>query len=455
MMRDLTKGNEAKRILYFAIPMLIGNFFHIFNTLIDSIIVGNYLGKNALAAIGTSFPVIFALISLIIGVAGGISIVISQYYGAKDLKNVKRAIDTAFVFLFISSFFISIIGIIFAPNMFSMLQLDPEVMPEAVSYIRIYLAGIVFMSGFNGSMAILRGLGDSKTPLYFIVITAISNILLELLFIVVLGMDIKGAAIATIGAQVIGFTTSVIYLNKTHDILKISLIPRKFDRFIFKQSLRIGLPSGAQQVFVAMGMVALLRIVNEFGTDAMAGYTVAGRIESFASLPAMNFAIALSAFVGQNVGANKMERVRKGLKATVILTSVISIFVSLLISIFATDLMKIFTNDQNVIEIGSQYLTIVSPFYILFSLMFSYAGVMRGAGDTVIPMFITLFSLWIIRIPLAWLLSPKIGIDGIWWAIPLAWLFGAVASFIYYKTGNWKTKTVLSKPKAIIEDIIN
>jgi putative MATE family efflux protein len=453
-MRDLTQGNEAKRILFFAIPMLIGNFFHIFNTLIDSIIVGNYIGKGALAAVGTSFPVIFALISLIIGVSGGISIVISQYFGAKDIKNVKKAIDTAFVFLFVSSFFISILGIIFAPAIFKMLQLAPEVLPEAVTYMRIYLAGIVFMAGFNGSMAILRGLGDSKTPLYFIIITSILNILLELLFIVVLKMGIEGAAYATIGAQVVGFFISLIYLNRTHDILKISLIPTKFDRKIFQQSLRIGLPSGAQQVFVALGMVALLRIVNEFGTDAMAGYTVAGRIDSFAALPAMNFAIALSAFVGQNIGAGKFGRVINGLKATIVLTSIISITVSLLVGFFAHELMEIFTNDPNVVEIGARYLVIISPFYILFSLMFSFAGVLRGAGDTLIPMFITLFSLWIIRIPLAWALSAKIGIDGIWWAIPLAWFIGATASFIYYKTGNWKTKTVVTKQN-IIDDVIS
>ncbi|NCA81010.1 MAG: MATE family efflux transporter, partial [Sphingobacteriia bacterium] len=376
-------------MLFFAIPMLIGNFFHIFNTLIDSIIVGNYIGKGALAAIGTSFPVIFALISLIIGVSGGISIVISQYFGAKDIKNVRKAIDTAFVFLFVSSFFISILGIIFAPAIFKMLQLAPDVLPEAVTYMRIYLAGIVFMAGFNGSMAILRGLGDSKTPLYFIIITSILNILLELLFIVVLKMGIEGAAYATIGAQVVGFFISLIYLNRTHDILKISLIPTKFDRKIFQQSLRIGLPSGAQQVFVALGMVALLRIVNEFGTDAMAGYTVAGRIDSFASLPAMNFAIALSAFVGQNIGAGKFGRVINGLKATIVLTSIISITVSLLVGFFAHELMEIFTNDLNVVEIGARYLVIISPFYILFSLMFSFAGVLRGAGDTLIPMFIT------------------------------------------------------------------
>lgn len=453
-MKDLTQGNEAKRILFFAIPMLIGNFFSIFNTLVDSVIVGNYIGKGALAAIGTSFPVIFALISLIIGISGGISIVISQYFGAKDMVSVKKAIDTAFVFLFGSSFLIAIIGIIFAPAIFGFLQLDPEVLPIAVTYIRIYLVGIVFLAGFNGAMAILRGLGDSKTPLYFMIITSILNIGLELLLIVVFKMGIEGAAYATIGSQVIGFIISVIYLNKTHEILKVSLLPTKFDWFIFRQSLRIGLPSGMQQIFVALGMVALLRIVNKFGTDAMAAYTVAGRIDSFASLPAMNFSIALSAFVGQNIGAGKIERVQKGLKATILMTSAFAIVVTIFVAFFAHDLMEIFTKDKAVIEIGANYLKVVSSFYVFFSIMFAVTGVLRGAGDTIIPMFITLFSLWIIRIPLAWYLSEKMGVEGIWWAIPIAWLLGAIASYIYYKTGNWKTKSVIIKPVEAIDEVI-
>lgn len=453
-MKDLTQGNEGRRILYFAIPMLIGNFFQIFNTLVDSVIVGNFIGKGALAAIGTSFPVIFALISLVIGISGGISIVISQYFGAKDMQSVKKAIDTAFVFLFGSSFILSILGIILAPFIFSFLHLEAEVLPEAVLYMRIYLTGIVFTAGFNGSMAILRGLGDSKTPLYFMILTSLLNIILELVLIVGCKMGIEGAAFATIGAQIIAFIVSVIYLNRTHEILKVSLLPTKFDWKIFNQSLRIGLPSGMQQIFVALGMVALLRIVNQFGTDAMAAYTVAGRIDSFASLPAMNFSIALSAFVGQNIGAGNILRVRKGLKSTVIMVSIISISVSIFVAIFAHSLMEVFTKDITVIEIGAKYLQIVCIFYLFFAWMFAYAGVMRGAGDTLIPMFISLFSLWLIRIPVAWYLSNRIGIEGIWWSIPIAWFLGFLASYIYYKTGNWKTKGVVRTKPEVIDDVV-
>ncbi|NLN74425.1 MAG: MATE family efflux transporter [Bacteroidales bacterium] len=442
-MRDLTQGREGKSILFFAIPMLIGNFFQIFNTLVDSIVVGNYIGKEALAAIGTSFPVIFALISLVIGVSGGISIVISQYFGAKDLDKVKKSIDTAFIFLMGSSLVVAVIGIALAPNIFSALQLSEEVIPVATTYMRIYLSGLIFTAGYNGAMAILRGLGDSKTPLYFLIITSITNIILELILIVVFKMGIQGAAIATVGSQVFGFFVSIIYLNRTHSLFDVRLTSMKFDMNIFSQSLRIGLPSGMQQVFVAMGMVALLRIVNRFGTDAMAAYTIAGRIDSFASLPAMNFAMALSAFTGQNIGAGKFDRVSNGLKSTLFMTSVIVVIMSVFVFLFSHSLMGMFTKDLEVISIGTSYLKIVSAFYLMFSMMFAYTGVTRGAGDTLVPMFITLFSLWIIRIPVAWFLSARIGVEGIWWAIPIAWTMGMVASYAYYKTGRWKTKSVV------------
>lgn len=445
-MRDLTTGNEGKRILYFAIPMLLGNFFQILNTLVDSIIVGNYIGKSALAAIGSAFPVIFALISLVIGISAGISIVISQYYGAKDLVRVKRAIDTAFIFLIGSSAILGIIGIIFAPQIFSSLHLSDEAMHEAVTYMRIYLMGIVFMAGFNGAMGILRGLGDSKTPLVFLIIVTISNIVLEIIFIIWMKLGIAGAAYATIGSQVLGFVISVVYLNRSHEIVNLRFFKMVFDREIFKLSLKIGLPSGMQQIFVALGMVALIRIVNEFGTNAMAAYTIAGRIDSFASLPAMNFSMALSSFVGQNIGAGLYSRVKRGLRATIILSGSVAVIMSILIGLFATPLMQAFTSDAEVVKIGANYLLIVCTFYLLFTLMFAFTGLLRGAGDTIIPMFITLFSLWIVRIPLAVFLSSRYGIDGVWWAIPIAWGMGMIASYLYYKTGRWRNKRVVKTP---------
>ncbi len=460
-MKDLTEGSEGRNILRFAIPMLVGHMFQQLYTFVDQIIVGRFLGKEALASVGASFPVIFTLIALIIGIATGGTIVISQFFGAKNFTKVKRAIDTIFIIMGLFAVIMTLVGITFSEQIFQLMKLPEELMPTANAYFRIYVSGLVVFFGYNGVAAILRGLGDSITPLYFLVLATILNIGLDLLFIVKLGWGIEGAALATIIAQGTAFIVAVVYLNKTHELIKFDFREFSFDWEIFKQSLRIGLPTGLQQTFVALGMMALMGIVNGFGTDVVAAYTAAGRLDSLAIIPSMVFSTALSTFVGQNIGAGKIERVKRGLSRTMLMASATAISITVLIVVFKLPLMRLFTTDQGVINIGAEYLTIVTSFYLLFTGMFVYNGVMRGAGDTIIPMFITLFSLWIIRIPAAIFLSQEtikifgfslkstgMGEAGIWWAIPSGWGFGLLLSFIYYRTGRWKSKTVV---KATIE----
>ena len=442
-MKDLTKGKESSLILKFALPMLFGNVFQQLYNVVDSIIVGNFIGKEALAAVGASFPLIFAFLSLIIGIASGSTIVISQYFGAKEIEKVKRTIDTLFIFLFFASIVISIVGIIFSENIFRFLKLPEEVIPQAKIYFNIFIGGVIVSFGFNGTSAILRGLGDSKTPLYFLIVSTFANIAFDLLFVLVFKWGIAGVAIASVLAQGGAFLTAVIYLNRKHEIIQFSLTNLIFDKTIFKKSLRIGLPTGIQQTFVAIGMTALIGIVNRFGTNVIAAYSVVMRIGSLATLPAMNFAQALSTFVGQNIGARKMERVNTGLIATLKMSSLVSLGVSAFVLLGATFLMNLFTNDPEVIRIGKEYLLIVGGFYVVFSAMFIISGVMRGAGDTLIPMFLSLISLWIIRIPGAWILSDHFGEIGIWWSMPIGWIVGLILSFAYYLTGNWKKKAII------------
>ncbi len=455
-MKDLTVGSVGKNILRFAMPMLLGNLFQQLYTFVDQIIVGRYLGKEALAAVGASFPVIFTLIALIIGIATGGTIVISQFFGAKEYNKVKRAIDTIFIAMGVFAVVMTVVGLSFSEDIFRLIKLPEELMPMANTYLTIYVSGLVVFFGYNGVAAILRGLGDSITPLYFLVLATIINIGLDLLFIVKLGWGIEGAAFATLIAQGTAFMVAVFYLNRNHELIKFNIKEFAFDWGIFKQSLRIGLPTGLQHTFVALGMMALMGIVNGFGTDVVAGYTAAGRLDSLAVIPSMVFSIALSTFVGQNIGAGKLDRVKKGLARTMLMSSATAVVISILIILFKYPLMGLFTRDQAVIDIGGEYLTIVTSFYLLFTAMFTYNGVMRGAGDTLIPMFITLFSLWIVRIPAAVYLSREtieifgltikgagLGQSGIWWSIPCGWGIGLILSFIYYKTGRWKTKTVV------------
>ncbi len=442
-MKDLTRGNEGKLILRFALPMLLGNVFHQLYNIIDSIIVGNYIGKEALAAVGASFPVIFVFFSLVLGITSGSTVVISQYFGAGEDEKVKRSIETLLIFLFFSSIGISILGIRFSREIFLLLRLPEEVIPMAEQYLKVFFGGVIAFFGFMGISASLRGLGDSMTPLYFLIISTVFNIGFDLLFVIGFGWGITGVAFASVIAQGGAFVTAIFYLNKTHQIIQLSLFKLRFDKSLFRKTLRIGLPTGIQQTVIAAGMMALVWIVNDFGTNVIAAYSVAARVNSLATLPAMNFANALATFVGQNLGAKKEFRVKPGYIATLKMSSVVSITVTLVVVMFGDFIMGLFTEDPQVIQIGREYLTIVGSFYLIFSAMFSTSGVLRGAGATLIPMITTILSLWAIRIPGAYLLSQRFGETGIWWAIPIGWFMGLLMSYAYYLTGKWKNKVVV------------
>ncbi len=441
-MKDLTVGKEGKLIFRFALPMLLGNVFQQLYNIVDTIIVGNVLGKGALAAVGASFPIIFALISLIIGIGSGFGIVISQYFGAKDLAKVRRSISTMFLALWGLSIVMTVIGISMSEAIFRLLDLPEELMPQATAYLNIYMAGLVLMFGFNGTGAVLRGIGDSKTPLVFLIISTVINIGLDLLFILVFDWGIKGAAWATVISQAGAFLTGVVYLNRTHSIISFRWSSMQFDQKIFRQGVRIGLPTGLQQTFVAFGMMALMGIVNSFGTDVIAAYGVGGRIDSFVGLPALALSGALGTFVGQNLGAGREDRVRKGIYATLGMGVLFTVVITSLILLFRSQLIAMFNSDPEVIRIGSEYLTIVNLFYVFFMLMFIMYGALRGTGATLIPMFISVFSLWLIRVPLAAWFSRYMGETGIWWSIPIAWFTGMLGAYIYYLSGKWKGKTV-------------
>nr|WP_321451090.1 MATE family efflux transporter [uncultured Carboxylicivirga sp.] len=442
-MKDLTVGNEAKLIFRFALPMVFANLLQQMYHFVDSIIVGRFIGTEALAALGASSPIFYALIAFIIGIGSGATIVISQYFGAKDIEKVKRAIDTIFIFLFCASIVITFIGISYSHEIFTLLKVDEKVIPMATSYFNVFMLGMIAFFGFSATSSVLRGLGDSMTPLYFMLIATIMNIVLDIVFIVVLKWGIKSVAVATVIAQASAFLAGAVYLTRKHQIISFNIFQFKFDKELFLKSIKIGLPTGFQQTFVALGIMALIRITNNFGTDVLAAFTAASRVDALAAMPALNLASALSAFVGQNLGAKKFDRIKKGLKATLGMAWGLSLIVMLIVIFFGDHIMRLFTTNTNVIDYGNNYLIIVSSFYLIFSTMFVIHGTLRGAGATLIPMFITLFSLWIIRIPFAVFLSKHFGVNGIWWAIPIGWSMGLVGSIIYYFTGHWKRRGVV------------
>jgi len=425
--------------------MLIGDIFQQLYNVVDSVIVGRFIGDKALAAVGASFPVIFVIIALVLGIGIGSTVVISQYFGARNFDMVKRASDTIYIFLLISGVVVTAIGLMASGAIFRMLHLPEELMKPARTYLNIFMLGMVVMFAFNAIASILRGIGDSKTPLYFLLISTLTNVGLVLLFVVKFRWGIAGAAWATVISQVVAFVAALIYLNRTQHMLSINLRTMRFDRQIFRQIVKIGLPTGIQQTMVALGAMAMMGIVNSFGTTVIAGFTAASRVDALIATPIMDFAAALSGFVGQNIGANKVDRVKRGLRSTLKISLGFCAVNIAIILIFGHSLMGVFTKNPDVIAIGYQYLLVVSLFYIIFAVMFSINGLLRGVGAAVIPMYITLLSLWIFRIPLAYLLSKTFGMGalGIWWSIPIGWTMGAIAAVAYYRHGSWKNKSLV------------
>lgn len=436
--RDLTEGPVWKVILRFAFPLLIGNVLQQAYNLTDSIIVGQFLGKEALAAVSASYFIYYFVISLVIGIGSGTTVVISQLYGAKQYAKVQLAFSSFFIFMLVAGIALSIAGIIFAEPLFRMTRTPEEVIPQAVSYFRIYIGGTFLFVTFNSIISILRGVGESIRPMVFILITTVLNVLLDLLFILVLHWGIEGAARATVLAQGIGMCIALVYVNNTHPLFSIKKKDMLFDSRLFRESLRIGLPTSVQQCAIAIGLVALLGIVNQFGTDTLTAYGAAGKIDTLITQAILTLSGALAAFCGQNIGARRWKRVQQGVRFTMLANIAIGLLTFLTVWLFGNELMLIFTDDANVISIGKEYLLIISGFFAIHGALNVLNGALRGAGSTLFPMITSLLCLWIFRIPLAYGFSAWFGRVGIWWAIGFSITIGLVATLIYYKKGRWR-----------------
>ncbi len=443
-MQDLTQGHEGKQIFYFALPMLIGSLFQQLYNITDSIIVGRYVGTDAMAAVSGASPIMFLLVSLLTGITLGFSILLSQYYGAKDMDKVKKTLDTSLIFIFVGSLLMSIIGVFFSKSLLEMMNTPDSVIDGAANYLIIIFAGLLFSAGYNAICAILRGLGDSKNPLIFLIIATIINIILDIVFVIYMDMGVEGVALATIIAQAVAFAFSVVYLNRKHTILKIKLKHLQFDTPIFLSGLRLGLPSAIQQVLFSMGNVALQSLVNSFGAATMAAFGAGMKIEGLISLPVMNLGAAISTFVAQNMGAGKLDRIKRGVRASIRMSISLAVFVLILFFTASEQLIGLFSTEADVIEIGSHYLIIIGCGFVAIATSFMWTSAIRGAGDAVFAMVSSIISLWLARIPTAYVLSSFWGTDGIWLGIPIGWAVGFVVVCIYYRTGHWQNKAVVA-----------
>ena len=437
---DLTEGKVWKVIVRFALPLLVGNLLQQFYNITDSIIVGQFLGKEALAAVSASFFIYYFIISLVIGVGSGTTVVISQLFGAKQYQKVQLAFSSFFIFMLVGGIILSIAGIIFAEPVFRLTNTPEEVIPQAVAYFRIYIGGTFLFVTFNSIISILRGVGESVRPMLFILITTVLNIAFDLLFILVFKWGIEGAARATVVSQGIGMCIALAYVNNTHPLLSIKKQDMLFDWKLFKESLKIGLPTSVQQCAIALGLIALLGIVNSFGTNTLTAYGAAGKIDTIITQAILTLSGALAAFCGQNIGAGRLDRVKKGVQFTMYTNIALGLLTFAAVYLFGNEMMRIFTKDIDVVAIGKEYLLIIGGFFIVHGALNVYNGALRGAGDTLFPMITSLVCLWLIRIPLAHYLSSWLGRIGIWWAIGISITIGLIVTFVYYKIGFWKRR---------------
>ncbi|MEG0073504.1 MAG: MATE family efflux transporter [Clostridia bacterium] len=448
MTKDLTKGNVPKTLLAFALPMLIGNIFQQVYNIADTIIVGKKIGEEALAAVGVSFPIVFLLIAISLGIGIGCSIIISQLFGAKKMKDVKTASYTALIASLVVGTIFTAIGIAISMPILQMLKTPDNIIKMAEEYLVIIFAGSIFVFVYNVTTSIFNALGNSKTPLVFLILSAVLNIVLDLYFIVDLKMGIGGAAFATIISQAIAAACSLIYLIKKLRTITSEKADKIFDVTLLKTMAKIALPSMLQQSLVSVGMMAVQGVVNSFGSNVVAGFTAACKLDSIAMMPIINVSNALATFTAQNMGAKKVPRVKEGLRASIISCCIFSVIIAVIMYAFGENFINAFLDENSNTEIvlfGAKYLKSISVFYILMAFMFCSSAVLRGSGTMKAFMLSTVLSI-VIRIVSAYALAPVIGSSSIWVCIIIGWGAGAIISLYAYLKGNWQnTKTCVTE----------
>lgn len=436
---DMTKGNPTKHILLFAFPLFIGNLFQQLYNMIDSLVVGNYVGANALASIGTCSSLNFLFFSLSSGLAIGIGIIVSQYFGAKDETGVKNTIANSIYVLAIASVIATLTGVLLARPLLTILSTPKEIIDDAVLYLRVTCCGIIFIAIYNGIASVLRALGDSRTPLYFLIFSSLCNICLDLFFVLNLNMGVFGVALATVLSQCASATISFTYamikipyfrLSKEEIIPHFGIIARCF---------RLGVPMALQSSMIAISLIVLQGVVNKFGATVMAAYTISGKIDLVVSQLYGALSQALTTYAGQNLGANDINRVKKGLIKGEIITFVYNLVASPLIFIFSASIVSIFVKDPAVIEIGSKAIRITSVLYFFLGSIYVPRGTLNGCGDAKFSLIngITEVACRIIFVSI-FTRIPGLGMWGVWYATGFTWITVSIICHLRYFKGAWK-----------------
>ena len=437
----MTEGVIWKEILLFSIPLLLGNLFQQLYNAVDSVVVGNYIGAQALAAVGSSAPVINLLVSFFMGLAVGAGVIISRYFGARKKEELHIAVHTSLALTFAAGLVMTLIGVLISPYVLQWVGTPSDVMDSSVLYLRIYFLGILSVMVYNMGSGILRAVGDSRNPLNFLIVSSVTNIILDMLFVIVFHMGIAGVGWATLIAQTISAVLTMLLLMRTKEEYQVKLKHIRFHKHMLYEIVRLGLPRGLQNAIVSFSNVIVQSNINAFGSLAMAGCGSYTKIDGFAILPVMSYSMALTTFTGQNMGAKKYDRVKQGAKTGILMSVITIVCISALLLILGPNVLAIFSSDPTVINYGLYMMHVLAPGYIFLAISHAFNGIIRGAGITTVPM-IVMVTCWC-GLRMAWILTSvplfhDIGVVFMGW--PLTWVASALWLFLYYRKGNWMTR---------------
>ncbi len=451
MVKNLTEGKPLPLLFFFALPMVAGNLFQQLYNMVDTAVVGKFVGEDAVAAVGSSFPIVFLSVAIATGLSMGCNVVVSQLFGAGRIHEMKSTVSTAIISLSILGLILMALGTLLAGPLLQLLGTDQDIMADAQTYLRIYFGGAVFLFLYNTLNGIYNAQGDSRTPLIFLMISSLTNIVLDLLFVIQFDMGVAGVAWATLIAQGMCAVASLVVLFQR--MRRLPCEPEKqgekiplFHGLAVRRIAQIGLPSMLQQSLVSLSMMFMQGLVNTYGKVLVAGYTAATKIDTLSMLPNMNFSNAMSSYTAQNIGAGKYERVTQGLKACMLMVVVFSLAITLGIFLFGNQLLSLFLDPEDTsgaLGYGLDYMHTVSLFYILMGLLFVCNGMLRGARDMGAFTLSSMCNLFF-RVAMAYALAylTPLGSNAIWWSIPAGWAVGTCVALLRVKSGKWMRDSI-------------
>ena len=434
----MTEGGIFKNLLFFATPLILGNLLQQMYNAVDSIIVGNYVGSNALAAVGAGASLIYLLIAFSLGASVGAGVIVSQYLGAKEKEGVHKAVHTAMTISIILGLILTAGGILFSRKLLVMMNTPAEILDDAACYLRIYSCGLIFNVVYNMAAGIMNAAGNSRRSLMYLAAAAVVNIFMDLLLIAGLKIGVAGAAIATNFSQAISCILALWFLFRVPADYRISLKSLRIHKAMALRIIQIGLPTGIQNMVISFSNILIQASINQYGATAVAGFSAYLKIDGFNILPVLSFSMAITTFIGQNYGAGKYDRMKKGMWVTLLMGIVYTVLTGILLLTFSGQLMRLFSKDVGVIAYGQTAMRYFCPFYWILAILHSLAGTVRGTGKSIPPMVVLLVSLCLFRIVWIQLVLPYYtSIEGIFILYPVSWLVGAVLMILYTWKGKW------------------